>query len=141
MTLLDSDHLTVLRYRTTHRAARLKARLDAEGVPLATTVANVEESMKGWMAAIAKEREPRRQVFAYRELAELFSFFAGFQIAPFTEAAADEFARLRAAKVRIGTSDLKIAAITLTLGGRLLTANRRDFEQVPGLRFANWLDG
>ena len=141
MNLLDSDHLTVLQFPTSPRAVRLTDRLDTAGVPSATTVVNVEESMRGWMAAIAKERKPRRQVFAYRELADLFDFFAGFHIVPFDEAAADEFARLRAAKVRIATSDLKIAAVALTRGALLLTANRRDFEQVPGLRFANWLDG
>lgn len=141
MTLLDSDHLTVLRYRTSQRAAKLRARLEAAGIPLTTTVVNVEEAMKGWIAGIAKEREPRRQTFAYRELGELFEFFAGYQIAPFDEAAADEFTRLRASKVRIGTSDLKIAAVARVRDARVLTANRRDFERVPGLRFENWLDG
>jgi tRNA(fMet)-specific endonuclease VapC len=47
---------------------------------------------------------------------------------------------LRQAKIRVGTSDLKIAAVALTINALLLTANRQDFEQVPGLRFANWLD-
>lgn len=79
-------------------------------------------------------------MYAYRELAGLFRFFAGFRIAPFADAAAAEFVRLRAAKVRIATSDLKIAAIALTHNALLLTANRRDFAQVPGLRFENWMD-
>ena len=140
MNLLDSDHLSVLQYPDSPRAVRLAARLSAAGTPPATTVVNVEEAMKGWMAAIAKEREPRRQVSAYRELAALFDLFAGFHIVPFDDAAADEFARLRTAKVRIGTSDLKIAAVCRTRDARLLTANRRDFEKVPGLRFENWLD-
>jgi tRNA(fMet)-specific endonuclease VapC len=36
--------------------------------------------------------------------------------------------------------DLKLAAIALIHDALLLTANRRDFERVPGLRFENWLD-
>ena len=44
------------------------------------------------------------------------------------------------ARVRIATRDLKIAAIALTSKALLLTANRLDFEKVPGLRFENWLE-
>ena len=36
--------------------------------------------------------------------------------------------------IRIGTTDLKIAAIALTHQGTLLSSNLRDFDQVPGLR-------
>jgi tRNA(fMet)-specific endonuclease VapC len=36
--------------------------------------------------------------------------------------------------------DLKVAAVAIATGALLLTANRRDFRQVPGLRFENWLD-
>jgi tRNA(fMet)-specific endonuclease VapC len=35
---------------------------------------------------------------------------------------------------------LKTACIALENDALLLTANRRDFEKVPGLRFENWLD-
>ena len=73
-------------------------------------------------------------------LPSLFEFFATFQIAPFDREAADRFDSLQEAKVRIATRDLKIAAITLANNALLLTANRRDFERVPGLRFENWLE-
>ena len=33
-----------------------------------------------------------------------------------------------------------IAAIALANNALLLTANRRDYERIPGLRFENWLD-
>ena len=106
------------------------------GIPIVA----VEETMRGWLAAIAKERLARRQVAANRELSSLFEFFATFLIAPFDQAAADLFDSLRGAKVRIATRDLKIAAISLASNALLLTANRRDFEKVPGLRFENWLE-
>ena len=70
----------------------------------------------------------------------LFGFFSGYHIALFDEPAADRFSELKAMKVRIGTMDLKTAAIALAHGALLLTANKRDFEKVPGLRFENWLD-
>ena len=37
------------------------------------------------------------------------------------------------------TSDLKIASIAIVQGARLLSANIRDFEQVPGLSVEDWL--
>jgi tRNA(fMet)-specific endonuclease VapC len=140
MNLLDSDHLSALQHPGSPSAVRLKSRLAAAADAPATTIVTVEEAMRGWLAAITKERQPRRQVAAYRELAELFGLFAGFRIVPFDDRAADEFTRLRAMKVRIGTPDLKIAAIARVHDAVLVTRNRRDFEQVPGLRLANWLD-
>jgi tRNA(fMet)-specific endonuclease VapC len=140
--LLDTDHLSVLRFRTSPRAARLVERLAVCGDErVGTTIANVEESMRGWLATLAKEREVRRQITAYRELGELFTFFSGYHIALLDDAAADRFDALKKAKVRIGTPDLKTASITLANDALLLTANKRDFEQVPGLRFENWMDG
>jgi tRNA(fMet)-specific endonuclease VapC len=55
------------------------------------------------------------------------------------EAAADRFAELRRQKIRIGSQDLKIAAIAITRDALLLSANLRDFQKVPGLRVENWL--
>lgn len=141
MTLLDSDHLSVLRFRTSVRATALVTRLaGTPAPPLGTTIANVEESMRGWMASIAKERQVRRQISAYRELGNLFEFFAGFHIALFDDAAADHIDKLSSLRTRVGTGDLKVAAIALANNALLLTANRRDFEQIPGLRFENWLE-
>jgi len=137
--LLDSDHVTVLRMPTSGRRARLVERLAlAIGEEVAIPIIAAEETMRGWLAAIARERLPRRQVFAYRELSTMFAFFARFLIVPFDEAAADTLDTLGG--VRIGMSDRKIACIAIANDALLLTANRRDFEQVPSLRFENWLD-
>jgi tRNA(fMet)-specific endonuclease VapC len=47
---------------------------------------------------------------------------------------------LRRQKLRIGSRDLKIPATALVNDALLLSANRADFETVPGLRVENWLD-
>jgi tRNA(fMet)-specific endonuclease VapC len=142
MILLDTDHLTLLKYAEGERGARLVERLRTlpPDEVIAVPVIAVEEQMRGWLAAIAKERQARRQVLACREFARLFEFFQNFTIAPFDERAADEFDALRSAKIRLGTMDLKIAAIALVHRALLLSANLRDFEQGPGLRVENWLD-
>ena len=63
---------------------------------------------------------------------------ASYRIAPYTPAADAEFIRLRSQKVRIGTQDLRIAAIALAVGATVVTRNARDFAQVPGLLLDAW---
>ena len=142
MILLDTDHVTLLKYPEGERGARLAARLRALPPDETVTVSiiAVEEQMRGWLAAIAKERQARRQILGYAELGRLFEYFRAFTIVPFDESAADRFDELRAAKLKLGTMDLKIAAIALTRNALLLSANRRDFDAVPGLRVENWAD-
>ena len=96
--------------------------------------------MRGWLATIAKERQVSRQVNPYDALQRLFAFFSAFHIASFDDAAAATFDEMRRSKIRIATMDLKIASVALVQKALLLTANLRDFEQVPGLRMENWLD-
>jgi len=69
----------------------------------------------------------------------MFEFFAEWEVIPFSVDAAAVFESMRSNRVRIATTDLKIASIALANGLVLLTANARDFERVPGLRFENWL--
>ena len=139
---LDTDHVTLLKYPDGERGARLLARLRAlpPDEVFGISIITVEEQMRGWLAAVAKERQARRQVFGYAELARLFDYFRAFTILPFDEPSADRFDELRAAKLKHGTMDLKIAAIALVRNALLLSANRRHFEGVPGLRIENWLD-
>ena len=68
----------------------------------------------------------------------LFSDFRRFPLVPFDIAAATEFDRLTAAKLRIGTMDRRIAATALTLGLIVVTRNVSDFGKVPGLRTEDW---
>jgi tRNA(fMet)-specific endonuclease VapC len=136
--VLDTDHVSVLKYKGSDRYNRLVARLAVVDEPWGPSVISVEEQMRGWLATIAKEQKAGRQVGPYRELAALFHFFEPFRIIPFDEAAAARFDGLT--KVRARASDKKIAAVALANDALLLTANRQDFEKVPGLRFENWMD-
>jgi tRNA(fMet)-specific endonuclease VapC len=142
MIVLDTDHVTLLKYPANERSARLVERLKA--VPadevIGVGIVTIEEQMRGWLAAVAKERTAKRQVAAYRELANLSDFFAEFNIVPFDDAAADQFDKLKAGKLRLGTMDLKIAATALVNRALLLSANRNHFERVPKLRVENWLE-
>ena len=49
-----------------------------------------------------------------------------------------QFDRLRAQKLRLGTNDLAIAAVTLSVDAILVTRNTVDFQRFPNLRFEDW---
>jgi tRNA(fMet)-specific endonuclease VapC len=81
----------------------------------------------------------RQQVAYYERFVAMFDFFAGWQVLRFDDRAAVEFQRMRSQRVRIATTDLKIASIAIVQDATLLSSNLRDFEKVPGLRVENWL--
>ena len=139
MILLDTYHLTVLKYRSSDAYLRLTERLQAAKEPVGTSIINVEEQMRGWLAILAKERTVARQVSAYRELSLLFQFFNHLHVLDFTDSAADLFLSLKAVAPQTGSMDLKIASIAIAHNALLLTANERDFNKLPGLRLQNWL--
>jgi tRNA(fMet)-specific endonuclease VapC len=139
MIVLDTDHLNVLAVpgpRADRLAAKLEQSADGE---FAVTTVSIEEQMRGWLADIRRQSIPTRQVRPYERLHRLVGFWALWRVLPFDDAAAARFQTLRK-QLRVGSQDLKIAAIALVAGATLVTANARDFEQVPGLLIEDWLD-
>ena len=141
MIILDTDHLTVLRYEDDSHYSRLTSRLDASpDQHIVTTVVTMEEQMRGWLAEINRWREVRRQITAYERLVRMVEFLSEWEIIRLDDPVADQFDRLRKSGVRIGSQDLKIASIAVVHNALLLSANQRDFRRVPGLRVENWLN-
>ena len=140
MILLDSDHLTILTYPGSEQYIRLSDRMATSAdQAFATTIVNAEEQLRGWLAEINRYRTTHQQIPAYDGMQIYLEFLREFPTMAFDAPAADEFDRLRRMKVRIGSMDLKIASIALVHNVLLLSANLRDFQQVPGLRVENWL--
>jgi len=138
MLVLDTDHMSLLEWGS-DSAARLRERLaDCDESGVATTIVNYEEQMRGWMAYIAGARSLADQVEAYRRLRSHLDNYRQIPVLDFDREAADVYQQLRRSRIRIGTMDLKIAAIVIALDATLLTRNRRDFEKVPGLKYADW---
>jgi tRNA(fMet)-specific endonuclease VapC len=139
MILLDTDHLSVLVDRRAAGHSVLVRRLERAGEPLAIPIVAVEEQCKGWLARLGRTRAIHQQIIPYERFAELVDFLGEWDIIPLKEEAADQFAELRRQQVRIGSQDLKIAAIAMAASALLLSANLRDFLKVPGLRVEDWL--
>ena len=64
--------------------------------------------------------------------------YCGRRVLDYDAAAIQRFQELRKAKIRIGTMDLKIAAIALSRGAKLLSRNLSDYRKVPGLVVEDW---
>lgn len=139
MILLDTDHLTVLTDRRAAGNAALVRRLELADEPLAIPIVAAEEQCRGWLARLSRTRDIQQQITPYQRLAELFDFLSAWELVPLSKQAADVFAGLRRQKIRIGSQDLKIAAIAIADDALLLSANLSDFQKVPRLRVEDWL--
>lgn len=137
--VLDTDHLTILQRRSQPALTNLSARLARYSPDLIfTTIISFQEQFQGWMAFINKTTSASGLIMAYQELEELIQLFTEMQILPFDQNAADLTEQLKRQRIRIGTSDLRIASIVLAQNAILLTRNQRDFSKVPNLRTEDW---
>jgi tRNA(fMet)-specific endonuclease VapC len=139
MVILDTDHMSVLERREQPGVGHLRARL-AEVPPseVVTTVISYEEQMRGWMAYLAQARSMAQQITAYGRLLAHLDSYRRIPVLGFDEAAATVFQRLRRARIRMGTMDLKIASIVLSRNATLLSRNLGDFHQISGLHVEDW---
>lgn len=131
--VLDTDHVTLHQHDHPQVVARVQACTPDE---LAITVVTVEEQMRGRLAQIG--RPGVDLAVAYDQLGARADYFCDLTVLPFDAEAHQQFQQLRAQRIRIGTLDLRIAAIVLRQNAILVTRNRRDFERVPGLRLEAW---
>lgn len=140
MHVLDTDSLSILQQRAGEDFARLSARIAASGEPSHVTIVSFEEQMRGWTAYAARANTPELYVRAAAKLHALLDDFGTRSVLDFAAEAAVEFRRLKTAKIRIGTPDLRIASIVLALGPgvTLVSRNLRDFTKVPGLAVEDW---
>jgi tRNA(fMet)-specific endonuclease VapC len=133
--VLDSDHLSL--YQRGHEPLwTYLTRIPP--VQIAVTIISVEELLRGRLAQIRRATTPQARVNAYHWFSETLDFLGNFIVLQYDLQAETQFASLRAQKIRIGTQDLRIAAITLSQEAILVTRNRRDFETIPSLKIEDW---
>ena len=133
--VLDTDHVTL--FQRAHPQVREKILAQAPG-SVVTTLVTVEEQLRGRLKALRRASDGPSLVAAYDRMRGTLEFFRNLPLLAFDDAAFEQFARLRKQRVRIGTLDLRIAAIVLAKESVLVTRNARDFSRVPGLKLEDW---
>ena len=137
MYVLDTDHLSLYQRNHPQVCDRIRAARQ-NGTILKITVVTVEEQYAGRLAQIRKAQTPEGLIEAYDRLKASSSLFSQLEILEYNCAANDYSRQFRSKRVRIGTQDLRIDSIAIAHGGTVLTRNRKDFEQVPGLTIEDW---
>jgi tRNA(fMet)-specific endonuclease VapC len=138
--VLDTDVFTLSELHDSPEYLRLHARVLqlADDDRIVTTIITYEEQTRGWLAYAAKSRDIRHQMKAYGRLKRHLQTYLGFEVLDFDAAAAEEYERIRKLKLHICSSDMRIAAITLSQNAILLSRNVRDFAKVPDLVVEDW---
>jgi tRNA(fMet)-specific endonuclease VapC len=138
MYILDTDHLSVLERKGASAQPLLQRVMTIDPAQISTTIISYEEQMRGWLTYIAKAQTDDKQVEAYKQLKNQLMNYCAIPVIEFDLDAVREFNRLRKAYPRLGTMDLKIAAITIVNRSILLTRNSSDFGQISGLPIEDW---
>ena len=134
--ILDTDHVTALQ----HKNPRVLHRIDLiDKSQIFVTIITLEEQMKGRFNIINRSNNnPQELPLAYYGLRQTFDFFIKMNLLDFDHRALIHYQNLKKQKIRIGSQDLKIAAIALTHKMTLTTRNTKDFCQMIGLTLEDW---
>lgn len=115
-------------------------RLVKKQVEVFTCIIAVEETTRGWLALLGRYTPGRAQLNCYALFQRSMEALTKLPILPFDEDASTIYHRLKSSHPRVGSMDLKIAAICIAHDALLLTRNLKDFSPIHGLQVANWLD-
>ena len=138
MIAFDTDVLTgilVGRVDFVERASKIAAA--QQSVPIVV----VEEIIRGRLNVIRQAEAGKSKIGlerAYELFEETVKDLRQVQVLSYTAQADQSFRKWRQQRIRVSTHDLRIAAICMAHGAKLISGNRRDFELVPGLEVEFW---
>ena len=102
---------------------------------------SVEEIFRGRLAFIRaadSSKQAARIEYAYHQLQLSTVCMSQLQQLPYLQQAETLVRSWKTAKIKVGTQDMRIAAIAITHNAMLVTRNVRDFAQIPSLNFVTW---
>jgi len=136
--ILDTDHVSL--WLEDHPTVRSKAtEFEAD---LAITIVTVQELFNGWVGRLNDPAQANHQVRLYAKLSRIVAYLQEVKVLELDEVAdrcfrqmLTDYPNLRKNRIQ---KDMRIAAIVLSRNATVVTRNRRDFEQVPGLKIEDW---
>jgi tRNA(fMet)-specific endonuclease VapC len=138
MKSFDADVLTLITEGDVVCISRLALIPEAEqSVPIVV----VEQLLRGRLNTIRQAQAGKSKVtidYAYHLLEETVADLEQFKVLSHSPQAEGLVQTWRKQKIKVGISDLRIAAICVSHGATLISRNRRDFDQVPGLSVEYW---
>jgi tRNA(fMet)-specific endonuclease VapC len=138
MIAFDTDVLTEILLGNpvfTERANQIPA--SEQAVPVIV----IEEILRGRLNSI-RQAEAGKSKITLERAYELFQrslvALRPTNILPYTSQAETLYQEWRQQKIRVAPHDLRIAAICVAHTAELKSRNRKDFEQIPGLKVEFW---
>ena len=137
--VVDTDVFTLMQRQAQWVVPRLFQRLSTVSRnDVCTTIITFQEQAKGWLAAVNRVQAEARLLDAYESMNNMRDALCRMKVLPFDAAAKKEVDELVRQRSRVGTMDMRIAAITLANQATLVTRNTQDYERIPGLNVEDW---
>lgn len=136
--ILDTDHVSLFLKGNTLVCDRI---FQTEPDKLAISVITAEEICQGWLSEINKcsqASQSSKLLLAYAEFENALDFFQTIRRVSFDNNAYCQFEILRSQFKRLGTRDLRIAAIAMSMNATVVKRNAKDFGQILNLSIEDW---
>ena len=131
----DTNHVSL--YERSHSRITERFRQTSPG-EVFISIITAEEVMRGRLAGINSSKTEDERLARLYWFQKTLDLLKDFPIHAYSAEAKAGFDHLRRQKFRIGSQDLRIAAIALSVGATLVTCNVVDFSKVPGLTIQDW---
>jgi tRNA(fMet)-specific endonuclease VapC len=133
--ILDTDHYSLIQRGNREVVERFQ---ETDPSEIYLTIITVQEQIKGRFKNIDEAKNSPKLIISYGWLQTAIADFDRLSILPFDERAYYYYDLFRTQKLRVGSQDLRIAAIVMANDGVLVTRNRRNFEKIPNLSITDW---
>jgi tRNA(fMet)-specific endonuclease VapC len=133
--VLDTDHYSLIQRGNLQVLERFQ---QIDQTEVCITIITVQEQIKGRFKNIDEAKNTPRLIQSYDWLQTAITDFNKLSVLPFDEKAYSYYEQFRNQQLRVGSQDLRIAAIVMANEGVLVTRNRRDFEKVANLSIVDW---